>query len=112
MLAGGVGQIYGPLSRQTLIYPDRDDFSPRVGFAWRAAKNTVVRGGYGVNFANGQYISFIQDLAFQPPFADVQTNQATQPTAGLSSVPRFFLLAYLPAERIWNAAGGGQLLGE
>ncbi len=82
VLAGGVGKYTGPYP-QTLIYPDRDDFSPRVGFAWRAAKNTVVRGGYGVNFANGQYISFIQDLAFQPPFADVQTNQATEPTSGI-----------------------------
>lgn len=82
VLAGGVGP-YGGHYPQTLIYPDRDDLSPRVGFAWRAFRNTVVRGGYGINFANGQYISFIQNLAFQPPFADVQTNQATQPTAGL-----------------------------
>jgi trimeric autotransporter adhesin len=86
VLAGGVGRYTGRYPK-TLIYPDRDDFSPRVGFAWKAFRDTVVRGGYGVNFANGQYISFIQNLAFQPPFADVQTNQATQPTAGLTPCP-------------------------
>jgi hypothetical protein len=82
VLAGGTGTFTGHYPK-TLIYPDRDDFSPRIGFAWKAFRNTVVRGGYGVNFANGQYISFIQNLAFQPPFADVQTNQATQPTTGV-----------------------------
>ncbi len=64
-----------------LIYPERNDFSPRVGFAWRAAKDTVVRGGYGINFSNGQYSSFVQQFAFQPPFADVQTNEAIQGAA-------------------------------
>jgi hypothetical protein len=86
VLAGGVGQFTGRYPK-SLINPDRDDFSPRIGFAWKAYRDTVVRGGYGVNFANGQYISFIQNLAFQPPFADVQTNQATQPTAGLTPCP-------------------------
>ena len=64
---------------RSLIYPERNDFSPRLGFAWRAIKDTVVRGGYGINFANGQYNKFVQQFAFQPPFADVQTNEATAP---------------------------------
>ena len=29
------------------------DFSPRVGFAYRVTKDTVVRGGYGIFFADG-----------------------------------------------------------
>ncbi len=66
---------------RSLIYPDRDGFSPRLGFAWRAMKDTVVRGGYGINFANGQYSKFVQQFAFQPPFADVQTNEATAGSA-------------------------------
>lgn len=34
---------------QSLRYSDKDDFSPRIGFAWRATKDgkTVLRGGYG-----------------------------------------------------------------
>ena len=27
-----------------------DDFSPRVGFAWRATDSTVIRGGLGINY--------------------------------------------------------------
>ncbi len=77
VLAGGTGPFNG-LYPQTLIEPDRNDLSPRIGFAWKAFRNTVVRGGYGVNFANGQYVTFLNNLAFQSPFADVQTNQATQ----------------------------------
>ncbi len=71
-----IGPYTGTYPR-SLIYPERNDFSPRVGFAWRAIKDTVVRGGYGINFANGQYNKFVQQFAFQPPFADVQTNEAT-----------------------------------
>ena len=111
VLAGGVGQYTGRYPR-TLIYPDRTSLSPRVGFAWRAVRNTVVRGGYAINFANGQYNSFIHDLAFQPPFADVQTNQATQgaaitlahgfgvpQTTGNYSVNKNFRLPYV---QVWN----------
>src|SRR5277367_5541981 len=70
----------GPYSGQYprgLMNPERNDFSPRIGIAWRAIKDTVVRAGYGINFANGQYSKFVQDFAFQPPFADVQTNEST-----------------------------------
>jgi hypothetical protein len=91
VLAGGVGPYRGKYPK-TLIYPDHTAFSPRVGFAWRAFRNTVVRGGYGMNFANGQYISFIQNLAFQPPFADVQTNQATQPSSGMPACAAYWPL--------------------
>ena len=71
-----VGPFSGKYPR-TLIDPERNDFSPRLGIAWRAIKDTVVRAGYGINFANGQYAKFVQDFAFQPPFADVQTNEFT-----------------------------------
>ena len=49
-------------------------FLPRIGFAVRAAKDTVVRGGFGINYAMGQYAKFVQDFAFEPPYANVQTN--------------------------------------
>ena len=104
VLAGGVGQFTGRYPK-TLIYPDRDDFSPRVGFAWKAFRNTVVRGGYGVNFANGQYISFIQNLAFQPPFADVQTNQATEPTSGVPACKSYWSICLADGFGTPQAAG-------
>ncbi len=104
VLAGGVGKYTGRYPK-TLIYPDRNNLSPRVGFAWRAMKNTVVRGGYGVNFANGQYISFIQNLAFQPPFADVQTNQVTQPSAGVPACTAYWSLCLANGFGTPQAAG-------
>ena len=78
VVAGGVGPFNGQYPG-SLIKPDRNNISPRVGFAWRAHKDTVVRAGFGINYANGQYVKFVQELAFQPPFADVQTNQASGP---------------------------------
>ena len=77
VVPNSVGPYTGAYPR-SLIYPEKNDFSPRIGLAWRAAKDTVVRAGYGINFANGQYNKFVQQFAFQPPFADVQTNEATQ----------------------------------
>jgi len=74
VLPDGVGPFTGKYPR-TLIDPEYNDFSPRIGFAWSLMPDTVLRGGYGINFTNGQYETFAQNLAFQPPFADVQTNE-------------------------------------
>jgi hypothetical protein len=104
VLAGGVGPYRGKYP-ETLIYPDKTNVSPRVGFAWRAFRNTVVRGGYGMNFANGQYISFIQNLAFQPPFADVQTNQATQAMTGVPACTAYWSLCLANGFGAPQAAG-------
>ena len=76
VVSGATGPYTGKYPRD-LIYPERNNFSPRLGFAVRVMKDTVVRGGYGINYAVGQYAKFIQDFAFQPPFADVQTNETT-----------------------------------
>jgi trimeric autotransporter adhesin len=69
-----VGLYSGIKYPRTLIVPERNNFSPRLGFAWRAFKDTVVRGGYGINYTVGQYGNFVQNLAYQPPFANVQNN--------------------------------------
>jgi hypothetical protein len=76
VLSGGIGKYTGKYPRD-LVYPERNNFSPRIGIAVRAAKDTVVRAGYGINYAVGQYAKFIQEFAFQPPYADVQTNETT-----------------------------------
>jgi hypothetical protein len=64
-----------------LIKPDRNNFAPRVGFAWKVEKNTVVRGGYGINYNLSQYGLIITQLAYQPPFATALTPIATTPGA-------------------------------
>lgn len=60
----------------SLVYPFRLGFAPRLGFAWRLPHQTVVRGGYGINYTNSQYSSFASTMAHQPPFANLQTNEA------------------------------------
>jgi outer membrane receptor protein involved in Fe transport len=75
-----IGPFSGKYPR-TLVYPERNNFSPRLGIAWRPIRDTVIRAGYGINYANGQYVKFVQNFAFQPPFADVQTN--SNPLGGI-----------------------------
>ncbi len=65
----------------SLVKPDRHNFAPRVGVAWKPIGKMVVRAGYGINYNLGQYKSIVQQLAFQPPFSFTQTNivSATTP---------------------------------
>jgi hypothetical protein len=69
-----IGRVSGVKYPRTLVSPDRDNFSPHVGFAWQASRSTVVRSAYGINYTVGIYGSFTQDLAYQPPFAHVEVN--------------------------------------
>jgi len=57
-----------------LVRPDRDNFAPRIGFAWKPLRNTVVRAGYGINYNTGAYQGIAQQLAYQPPFSTAATN--------------------------------------
>jgi hypothetical protein len=112
VLSGGIGPYTGKYPRD-LVYPERNNFSPRIGIAVRAAKDTVVRAGYGINYAVGQYAKFIQEFAFQPPYADVQTNEATA-GAPISLAQGFFSTGQdkgnyavnkdyrLPYVQVWN----------
>ncbi len=68
----------------SLLHPDRNDFAPRIGIAWRPLKNTVVRTGYGINYNLAQYANIIQNFAFQPPFAVTATNVASAGAAAQS----------------------------
>ena len=59
----------------SLVHPDRDGFAPRVGIAWKPFAKTVVRAGYGINYNTSAYSTIVQQLAFQPPFTELQTNR-------------------------------------
>lgn len=61
-------------SNPSLLDPDRNNFAPRLGLAWRPLQKTVVRAGYGINYNLAQYSTMIQNFAFQPPFANAATN--------------------------------------
>jgi hypothetical protein len=61
----------------SLIRPDRNNYAPRLGLAWKPMKLTVVRAGYGLNYNLAQYTTVVQNFAFQPPFAETATNVAS-----------------------------------
>lgn len=70
---GQAGEFTGAFPA-SLVQPDRNNFAPRIGIAWKPMKKTVVRAGYGINYNLAQYGNIIQNLAFQPPFALTSTN--------------------------------------
>jgi trimeric autotransporter adhesin len=100
----------------TAVNPDRNNVSPRVGIAWRPRQKTMVRGGYGINYASVPYLSFAQRLASQPPFAvtdtragneatplpmtDVFLTPASATTTNNFGVDKDYRLGYV---QIWNA---------
>jgi hypothetical protein len=73
----------------TLVNPDRNNFAPRIGVAWKARSKMVVRAGYGINYNTSAYGAMVQNLAFQPPFAFTQTNlgSITTPLALQNAFP-------------------------
>ena len=73
-------------SNPALVTPDRNNFAPRIGIAWKPAPKTVVRAGYGINYNLAQYGAIIQNFAFQPPFANTATN-STDVTGLTSAAP-------------------------
>ena len=82
---GQKGEFSGAFPR-SLVNPDRSMYSPRFGFAYRPKskffKETVIRGGYGINYNTGQYATIARQLANQQPFAVTQTNIAGQQGCG------------------------------
>lgn len=74
VLPGGTGPLTGQRYPASLTHPDRNNFAPRVGIAWKPLRKTVIRAGYGINYNTGAYQKIVQQLAFQPPFAVTQTN--------------------------------------
>jgi hypothetical protein len=48
MLLAKDGSIYD----RALVDPDKNNFAPRLGFAWSVMPQTVVRGGYGISYVH------------------------------------------------------------
>ena len=69
----------------SLIYSDPNDFSPRLGIAFRpwAKRGLVIRAGYGIFYDQSMYQLLVPYLANQPPFAQAST-QVTSPSSVLT----------------------------
>jgi hypothetical protein len=68
--AGQSGPYSGAFPN-SLIQPDRHDFAPRGGLAWKpsAKHSTVVRLGYGIYYNPTALNQLATELSEQPPFA-------------------------------------------
>lgn len=43
---------WGSIADESLINPDRNNWAPRVGFAYQATSKTVIRSGYGISYVH------------------------------------------------------------
>ena len=78
----------GSLYERALVDPDRNNFGPRLGFAYTLTPRTVVRGGYGISYNSGAYANIARQMTGQPPFAVADTRIGTS-TAPLTFVSAF-----------------------
>ncbi len=71
---GAPGPYSGPFPAG-LVDPDRNNFSPRLGLAWRpfSKRSLQLRAGYGLFYNGSIYAQFPGRLASQPPFASTAT---------------------------------------
>ncbi len=74
VLPGAIGPYSGAFPG-SLIEPDRDNWAPRAGLAWKpsAKHSTVVRLGYGIYYNPTALNRLATELSEQPPFAETQT---------------------------------------
>ncbi|MEO8072513.1 MAG: TonB-dependent receptor [Acidobacteriota bacterium] len=57
----------GSLADRALVKPDKNNFAPRLGFAWKAAPRTVLRGGYGISYIHFNRLGGENILSLNPP---------------------------------------------
>ncbi len=90
VLPGQRGPYWGVYPR-SLVDPDRNNFSPRVGLAWKpsARRSTVIRSGYGVYYNTQVYTSIAANMAQQPPFS--RTLQVAASAVNLLTLQNGFL---------------------
>ncbi|MEQ1883725.1 MAG: TonB-dependent receptor [Bryobacteraceae bacterium] len=81
MLQARDGGIY----ERALVNPDRNNFAPRVGFAWSLTPKTVVRGGYGWSYIHQNRVGSADLLGINYPQVVIATvNNPTGPTGPLN----------------------------
>ena len=100
VVAGGVGPYSGQFPA-ALINPDKNNFSPRFGVAWKptARSKFTFRTGYGWAYNMGVYNQFGTKLAQQPPFS---VTNAVNTTADNVLTLGSGLIAVPPGQTITN----------
>jgi hypothetical protein len=88
----GIVTYSGRDGRDKYAHPfDRNNFAPRIGFAWKPIARTVVRGGYGINYLGAYFGAIVNTLSqgFGSNFS------FTSPDGGLT--PAFLFRDGLPS---------------
>jgi hypothetical protein len=63
----------GSLYDRTLVNPDRNNFAPRLGFAYSLDSKTVLRGGYGVSYIHQNRVGSADLLGINYPQVVIAT---------------------------------------
>ena len=69
----------GSLLDRTRVNPDRNNFGPRVGFAYNLQKNTVMRGGYGISYIHQNRVGSADLLGINGPQVVIATVSQSNP---------------------------------
>ena len=64
---------------------DKNNVAPRVGFAWKAPASLVVRGGFGIFYAQDEGFGVSQRLTNNPPFVGFGGYNITSDQLNVSS---------------------------
>jgi hypothetical protein len=88
----------GDIFERALIHPDRNNFAPRVGFAYVPASRWVVRGAYGVFYTHTVRQGREGLLGFNPPYlVDNLLQTSVTGAAAVASAAPFRLVNGYPS---------------
>jgi hypothetical protein len=88
----------GDVFDRALIHPDRNNFAPRIGFAYSPASRWVVRGGYGVFYTHTVRQGREGLLGFNPPYlVDNLLQTGVTGAAAIASAAPFRLVNGYPS---------------
>ena len=71
----------GSMFDRALVHPDRNNFGPRLGFAYSATSTMVVRGGWGMSYVHVNRIGSANLLAINGPQVVRAVVNQTDPTS-------------------------------
>jgi hypothetical protein len=88
----------GSVFERALIHPDRNNFAPRIGFAYNPWSRWVIRGGYGVFYTHTVRQGREGLLGFNPPYlVDNLLQTGVSGAAAVASAAPFRLVNGYPS---------------